>query len=318
MYHDGSSFNSSTTYPFIGVPIDYPVYPTSAPSVDSAPAVGPASDVCWSFEQAQNWTTKPASPTVILSPHPIPRYRQIRPRLPHESASTLPPVQPSKEEQHSQHRRFGRRHSKGHTNLHGKSRRTVNSAIRTASEVTDTTKGQVRVGGIRAKPLKPRRQNSATQRPRPWSPDYSLNYPEDSSQASVGALQRALKAQVLQSLEVLREISKEFRAFNLEHETFDGWVAEIKEVDETLIPVPSSTVVQVFVPFEKLNFILTKCITASGPMRDFIVRDEALELLKYIQTYAEEYHLFKNPRVHLDIGRYIERLSQGKVDEMGK
>lgn len=125
-----------------------------------------------------------------------------------------------------------------------------------------------------------------------------------------------MKAQVLQSLEVLREIAKEFRAFNLGLETIDDWVAEIKEVDETLIPVPSSSTVHV--PFEKLNFILTKCITASGRMRDFIVRDQALELLKYIQTYAEEYHLFKNLRVHLDIGRYIERLNQGKDIEMGK
>ncbi|KAJ5253733.1 hypothetical protein N7524_010913 [Penicillium chrysogenum] len=143
MYHDGSSSNGSTTYPLVGVPIDYPYGLTPAPLMDSAPAVGPASDVCWGFEQAQNWTTTPASPTVTLSPHPIPRYREIRPRPPHESASTLPPVQPGEEEQHSQHRKSGRRkHSKGHRNLHGKSRRTVNSAIRTASEVTDTTKGQ--------------------------------------------------------------------------------------------------------------------------------------------------------------------------------
>ncbi|KAJ5040822.1 hypothetical protein NUH16_010025 [Penicillium rubens] len=166
----------------------------------------------------------------------------------------------------------------------------------------------------RAKPPKAPGGDSATQGPRPWSPDYSSNHPEDSSQASVGALQRALKAQILQSLEVLREIAKKFRAFNLGLETIDDWVAEIKEVDETLIPVPSSSAVQLLVPFEKLNFILTKCITASGPMRDFIVRDQALELLKYIQTYAEEYHLFKNLRVHLD----IERLSQGKDNEMGK
>ncbi|CAG8186643.1 unnamed protein product, partial [Penicillium nalgiovense] len=169
-----------------------------------------------------------------------------------------------------------------------------------------------------AKPPKAPGGDSATQGPRPWSPDCSSYHPEDSSQATVGALQRALKAQVLQSLEVLREIAKKFRAFNLGLETIDDWVAEIKEVDETLIPVPSSSTVQLLVPFEKLNFILTKCITASGPMRDFIVRDQALELLKYIQTYAEEYHLFKNQRAHLDIGRYIERLNQGKDIEMGK
>jgi hypothetical protein len=53
-------------------------------------------------------------------------------------------------------------------------------------------------------------------------------------------------------------------------------------------------------------------------VRELIIRGQALELLKYIQTYAEEYHLFKNLRVHLDIGRYIERLNQGKDDEMGK
>ncbi|KAJ5253764.1 hypothetical protein N7524_010944 [Penicillium chrysogenum] len=280
MYHDENSSSGSTTYPLVGVPIDYPYGLTPAPLMDSAPAVDPASDVCWSFEQAQTWTTTLASPTVTLSPHPIPRYRGIRPRPPHESASTLPPVQPGKEEQHSQHRKLGgKKHSKGHRQLdQGHLKKTARSAIRTASEVTDTTKKQVRVGRMsRAKPPKAPGGDSATQGTRPWSPDCSSNHPEDSSQASVGALQRALKAQVLQSLEVLREIAKEFRAFNLGLETIDDWVAEIKEVDETLIPVPSSTAVQVLVPFEKLNFILTKCITASGPMRDFIIRDQALE-----------------------------------------
>ncbi|KAJ5040684.1 hypothetical protein NUH16_003164 [Penicillium rubens] len=322
MYHDGNSSSGSSTYPLVGVPIDYPYGLTPAPLMDSAPAVDQASDVCWSFEQAQNWTITRASPTVTLSPLPISRYREIRPRPLHESASTLPPVQPGKEEQHSQYRKLGRRkHSKSHRQSdQGYLKKTARSAIRTASEVTDTTKKQVRVGRMsRAKPPKAPGGDSATQGPRRRSPDCSSNHPEDSPQASVGALQRALKAQVLQSLEVLREIAKEFRAFNLGLETIDDWVAEIKEVDETLIPVPSSTaVLQVHVPFEKLSFILTKCITASGRMRDFIVRDQALELLKYIQTYAEEYHLFKNLRVHLDIGRYIERLSQGKDNEMGK
>jgi hypothetical protein len=104
----------------------------------------------------------------------------------------------------------------------------------------------------------------------------------------------------------------------LELETIDAWMAQIKEVDATMISVPSSTAVQEFVPFENLNSILTECITASGPVRNFIIRNQALELLKYIQTYAEEYHLFKNLRVHLDIGRYIERLNQGKADDQGE
>lgn len=109
MYHGGSSSNGSTTYPFVGVPVDYPYGLTPAPLMDSAPAVDQASDVCWSFEQAQNWTITPASPTVTLSPLPIPRYREIRPRPLHESASTLPPVQPGKEEQHSQYRNLRRK-----------------------------------------------------------------------------------------------------------------------------------------------------------------------------------------------------------------
>ncbi|CAG8034323.1 unnamed protein product [Penicillium nalgiovense] len=321
MYHDENSPSGSPTYPLVGVPIDYPYGLTPAPLMDSAPAINPASNVCWNFDQAQNWTTTPASPTVTLPPLPILRCREIRPRPLHESASTLPPVQPGEAEQHSQHQKLGRRkHSKGHRQLdQGYLKKTARSAIRTVSEVTRTTKKQERVGGMsRAKPPKVARGDSATQGPRPWSPGCSSNHPEDSSQASVRALQRALRAQVLQSLEVLREIAKEFRAFNLGLETIDVWVAEIKEVDETLIPVPPSTVVQVYVPFEKLNFILTKCIIASGPTRDCIVRDQALELLKYIQTYGEEYHLFRNLRVHLDIGRYIERLNYGKDNEMGK
>ncbi|KAI1829253.1 hypothetical protein DTO027I6_9981 [Penicillium roqueforti] len=140
----------------------------------------------------------------------------------------------------------------GHRQLdQGYLKKTARSAIRTVSEVTRTTKKQERVGGMsRAKPPKVARGDSATQGPRPWSPGCSSNHPEDSSQASVRALQRALRAQVLQSLEVLREIAKEFRAFNLGLETIDVWVAEIKEVDETLIPVPPSTVVQLQDPRE--------------------------------------------------------------------
>ncbi|KAJ5244588.1 hypothetical protein N7489_004684 [Penicillium chrysogenum] len=235
MYHDENSSSGSPTYPLVGVPIDYPYGLTPAPLMDSAPAINPASNVCWSFDQAQNWTTTPASPTVTLPPLPILRCREIRPRPLHESASTLPPVQPGKEEQHSRHRKLGEKNTRrAHRQLdQGHLKKTARSAIRTASEVTDTTKKQVRVGRMsRAKPPKVARGDSATQGPRPRSPDCSSNHPEDSPQASVGALQRALKAQVLQSLEVLREIAKEFRAFNLGLETIDDWVAEIKEVDE--------------------------------------------------------------------------------------
>ncbi|CRL30860.1 unnamed protein product [Penicillium camemberti] len=75
---------------------------------------------------------------------------------------------------------------------------------------------------------------------------------------------------------------------------------------------------QVIAPFESLNLILTECLTASGPMRGFIIRDQALKLLKYIQTYTEEYNLFQNPRVYFEIGRWMERLSPGNHDEQGK
>ena len=74
-------------------------------------------------------------------------------------------------------------------------------------------------------------------------------------------------------------IARSFRALNLELETIDGWISEIKGADATLFPVPSSTVAQVIVPFESLSLILTECLTASGPMRGFVIRDQALELL---------------------------------------
>jgi hypothetical protein len=154
MFHDETPSNGSATYPLVGVPIDYQYGPTSAPLIDSAPAIYPASNVYWNFEQAQNWTTAPASPTVTLSPSPIARYREIRPRPPHESALPLPPVQPGKEEQHRQHRKLGRgKHSKGHRQLdEGQVKRTARCAIQTVSEATDTTdttKKKVRFGGMR-------------------------------------------------------------------------------------------------------------------------------------------------------------------------
>jgi hypothetical protein len=114
---------------------------------------------------------------------------------------------------------------------------------------------------------------------------------------------------------VLREIARNFRTFNLELQTIDGWITEIKGADARLIPIPSSTAVQILVPFESLNLILMECLIASGPMRGFIIRDQALELLKYIHTHAKEYHLLPNPRVYFDIGRWIERLSQASHDE---
>ncbi|OQE41549.1 hypothetical protein PENNAL_c0724G05174, partial [Penicillium nalgiovense] len=276
MYHGGSSSNGSTTYPFVGVPIDYPTKLDDNTRVANRHTVSPPDS-----EISRNKTSTAARISVHFASG---------------AAWQRGTAQPAPEIG------GGEKYSKGHRQLdQGHLKKTARSAIRTASEVTDTTKKQVRVDRMsRAKPPKAPGGDSATQGPRPWSPDCSSYHPEDSSQATVGALQRALKAQVLQSLEVLREIAKKFRAFNLGLETIDDWVAEIKEVDETLIPVPSSSTVQLLVPFEKLNFILTKCITASGPMRDFIVRDQALELLKYIQTYAEEYHLFKNQRAHLD------------------
>lgn len=124
-----------------------------------------------------------------------------------------------------------------------------------------------------------------------------------------------MKVQLLQSLRVLRQIASEFRAINPELATIDSWIAEIERIDATTIPVASNTVVQVLAPFDSLNSIFTECITASGPMRGSIIRDQALNLLYYVQTYADKYHLVQNPRVYFDIGRWIERLSSATLDE---
>lgn len=135
------------------------------------------------------------------------------------------------------------------------------------------------------------------------------------AEVSIGALQQALKSQFLRSLKVLREISREFREFNLKLETINGWVAEIEGVDATLIPVGLSPALLVLASFETLNQILTECVMASGPTRGLIIRSQALELLEFIQTYGEKCHLFQNVRVYLEIGRWMERLSHGKHDE---
>ena len=80
----------------------------------------------------------------------------------------------------------------------------------------------------------------------------------------------------------------------------------------------SNCAIQALAPFESLSFILSECITASGPMRDHTIRDQAVQLLNYIHTYAEEYHLFQNRRLYLDIGRWIERLSSDTLNEQAK
>jgi hypothetical protein len=152
--------------------------------------------------------------------------------------------------------------------------------------------------------------DSATQGPRSRSHNYPLYNGESAPQVPVEALQKALKAQVLQSLRVLRKIIIDHDVFNLNAETIEGWMAEIEGVDAITIPIASSTAAKVLAPFERLNSILTKCITASGPMRSFNIRDQALELLKYILTYAEEYYLAQSSQIYLDIGSWVEKITQ--------
>jgi hypothetical protein len=151
MCHDENPSNGSTTYPFVGVPMDYPYGPTSAPLIVSAPAISPASNVYWDFPQAQTWMTAPVSPTVTLSPCPIPRYREIRPRRPHEPAPTLPPIRPEKYKQRNQHRELERgKHSKLQSQVdQGQVQKTAKRVRQRVSEATDTTKKPMRVGGRR-------------------------------------------------------------------------------------------------------------------------------------------------------------------------
>lgn len=162
------------------------------------------------------------------------------------------------------------------------------------------------------------RPSSVTQCSRSWSSETLPDHQAGSAQVLVEALQSALKTQVLQALRILGVIAGEFRSYNLEIEVIDKWTVEITGVDATLIPIVSNSVLQLLAPFESLNVILTKCITAPGPMRDHIIRDQALELLNYIQIYAEEYHLFQNRRLYLDVGRWIERLSSDTLNEQVK
>ncbi|CAG8158577.1 unnamed protein product, partial [Penicillium nalgiovense] len=122
--------------------------------------------------------------------------------------------------------------------------------------------------------------DAATQGPRSHSRNYPSYNGESAPHVPVEALQKALKAQVLQSLWVLRKIIMDHDVFNLKFETIEGWMEEIEGVDATAIPIASSVAAQVLAPFKRLDSILTQCITASGPMRSFIIREQTLELLK--------------------------------------
>ena len=162
------------------------------------------------------------------------------------------------------------------------------------------------------------RISSVTPGSRSWSSETLPDHQTGSAQFLVEVLQSALKTQVLQALRILGVITREFHSYNLEIETIDKWTVEITGVDATLIPIVSNSALQLLAPFESLNGILTNCVTASGPMRDRIIRDQAVELLNYIQIYAEEYHLFRNRRLYLDIGRWIERISSDTFNEQVK
>lgn len=135
-----------------------------------------------------------------------------------------------------------------------------------------------------------------------------------SAQTPVQTVQEALKGLVLQALRVLRDTAKEYRKLNLELGTIDCcWTAEIESVDAAQIDVSSNPALSELAPFKILNQILTESIIASGPMRVLIFRKQALDLLIYIQSYAEKYHLIQSPRVYVDIGRWMERLRQGNM-----
>ncbi|CAG8877158.1 unnamed protein product [Penicillium salamii] len=320
MYHDENPSNINRSFQLMGALTDYPYGETYTPLMDSFSVIDPASGYLWGFQQAENWMTAPTPSTITQSRRPNFGYREIRPRPPYIPAPTVTPNEAHAEEQHTQLRELGRGiHLKRQRQSdHEQVQRTTKKARPAVCEAAETTDQPVIINKIRAKKPPAPTYGSATQGPSSRSPDQPTYQQEGTANCPAQAVEESLKVQVLQSIKVLREIARSFRALNLELETIDGWISEIKGADATLIPVPSSTVAQIIVPFESLSLILTECLTASGPMRGFVVRDQALELLKYIHTYAEEYHLFQNKRVYFDIGRWLERLSPGNHDEQGE
>ncbi|CAG8074900.1 unnamed protein product [Penicillium salamii] len=321
MYHYENPSNINTSFTFMGTPADYPYGEAHAPLIDSCSINGPASGYYWGFGQAQNWVTAPAPSTTTHPRRPNFGYPEIRPRPPYIPAPGVPPNEAHKEEHHTQFRELGRGiHSKRQRQSdHEQVQRTTKKARPAVCEAAKTTNQPVIIDKMSTakKPPAPR-YDSVTQGPSSRSPDQHIDQQEGTAKCPAQAVQESLKVQVLQSIKVLREIARSFRALNLELETIDGWISEIQRADATLISVSSSTVAQVIVPFESLNRILMECFTASGPMRGLLIRDQALELLRYIHTYAEEYHLFQNKRVYFDIGRWIERLHPGNHDEQGE
>ncbi|CAG7927816.1 unnamed protein product [Penicillium olsonii] len=321
MYHDENPSNVNTSFTFMGTPADYSYGEAHAPLIDSCSVNGPASGYYWGFEQEKNWVTAPAPSTITQPRQPNFGYREIRPRPPHIPTCTAPPNEPHQEEQPYQLREQGRGiHSKRQRQSDPEQVQTTTKRARSAiCEVSRTTDQPVMSNKMSTvkKPPAPR-YDSATQGTCSQSPGQPTYQQDVTSKSTAEPIQEALKTQVLQSVKVLLEIARSFRALNLEIETIDGWISDITAADATRISISSSTVNHVIIPFESLNLILTECLTASGPRRGFIIRDQALELLRYIQTYADEYHLFQNPRVYFDIGRWIERLSPGNNDEQGQ
>ncbi|KAJ5471493.1 hypothetical protein N7530_008850 [Penicillium desertorum] len=235
------------------------------------------------------------------SPRPSPIYPEIRPR----PAPKLPLSKTNNEEHKRQRGLQDGKHSERTVG------RPTRKAHRTGSGVTATSNQPAwrnKTSTVKAPQIS--NHDSATQSPRSRSHDYPSYDGESAPQVPVETLQKALKAHVLQSLRVLRKIIMDRDVFNLNFETIEGWMAEIEGVDAVTILIASSTAAKVLAPFERLDSILTECITASGPMRSLTIRDQALELLKYILAYAEEYYLVQSSHVYLDIGRWIERITQ--------
>lgn len=117
-----------------------------------------------------------------------------------------------------------------------------------------------------------------------------------------------MKGLVLQAVRVLRDTVMSYPEFKLDIETMESWTAEVEGDEAIQIDDSTSPVYLELSAIENLSKILTRTVNASGPMRVWKLKDQALKVLTYIHIYTEKYKLVQGGQVHYDIGRFMERL----------
>ncbi|KAJ6016436.1 hypothetical protein N7540_011027 [Penicillium herquei] len=131
-------------------------------------------------------------------------------------------------------------------------------------------------------------------------------------QDSAGVLERSLRGQFLVALQALLKVLNSLQDFKAEAHIINAWVTEIKGLDMRSIPAEFPSLWQINKSLARLNQILESCLTAPDSTGGPVVRNQAFQLLEYVQDFGTMYCFPQLPYLYLQIGQWLERLEQAR------